>query len=130
MRWARQQDGVIQGPATFDQPFGREYVWGWYADGQTVRVNITWGIGFIIALRGPRVVRIEQGIGPAEVLRVLAALDLIPNELAEPGERYARCEKCRLICRWDEGHGLWEPRWLHTDPIEAWSHGPHHPEVA
>lgn len=81
MRWARQQDG-IQGPAAFEWPFGREYVWGWYLDGQTVRVIVTWGIGFSVSLRGPRVVQLE-GRDAVETLRVLAALDLIPAELAE-----------------------------------------------
>lgn len=79
MQWARRQDG-IQGPATFDHPFGMRYVWGWFADGQTVHVVVTWGIGFEVNLRGPRQMSL-QGRTAVETLRVLAALSLIRADL-------------------------------------------------
>lgn len=129
MRWARQQEGVIQGPAKFDQPFGREYVWGWWADGQTVRVHITWGIGYAVVLRGPRLLRIDQGVDPAGTLRVLAALDLIPAEIANAAdERYGRCQVCGRMARlWAD---LDTPRWVRIQPWAVTGPHAHRAEVA
>jgi hypothetical protein len=129
MRWARQQEGVIQGPATFGQPFGREYVWGWYADGQTVRVHITWGIGYAVTLHGPRLASITQGVKPAQVLRILAALELIPADIAYAAdERYGRCVRCGLLAEWWAAEAGAEDRWVHAEPWLVTDH--HQAEVA
>jgi hypothetical protein len=59
----------------------------------------------------------------AEALGVLAALGLIPDELARVrDERYGRCKTCGELCTWDSGHDMWVPRWLHCDPFRGQGH--------
>ena len=55
------------------------------------------------------------------VLRVLAALGLIPAELAQQRQRCDICgEDCREVARWE-----------HVKPLMVWrEHGPHPAEVA
>lgn len=79
MRWARQQDGI--GYATRERSFGRHHVWGWRANGQTIEIRITWGISTELHGRGPIRFMFEE-LTATQALRVLAALDLLPAELA------------------------------------------------
>ena len=64
-----------------------------------------------------------------EVLRILAALDLIPAHLAEgPDERYGRCATCGRVARWWSYLG--QPRWVHIQPWAVTGPAPHRAEVA
>jgi hypothetical protein len=61
----------------------------------------------------------------AEVLRVLAALDLIPADIAYAAdERYGRCEVpgCERIARWWHPEGGADGRWVHH-PTRPALHG-------
>jgi hypothetical protein len=54
-----------------------------------------------------------------QALRVLAALELIPADIAYAAdERYGRCEVpgCGRLARWWPGEAEAEPRWVHTEP--------------
>jgi hypothetical protein len=131
MRWARRQEG-LQGPEIFDRPFGRRYLWGWFSDGQTVSVNVTWGIGFAVKLRGPRSMELD-GRNAAETLRVLAALDLIPADIAYAAdERYGRCEvpKCGLLAKWCPAEAGAKGRWVHAEPWLVMGPNAHQPAIA
>lgn len=80
------------------------------------------GYGLMVSLADGRHLE-STGLTAIDMLRVLAALDLIPAELAEVrDERYGRCETCGEPCTWDSGHGTWEPRWLHLDPFRGQGH--------
>lgn len=64
----------------------------------------------------------------AEALRVLAALDLIPADIAYAAdERYGRCVRCGRLARWwDDELGA---RWVHVDVMAAFRDS-HRAEVA
>jgi hypothetical protein len=67
------------------------------------------------------------------VLRVLAALDLIPAHLAEgPDERYGRCATCDRVARWWPAEAGADNRWVHViGGAERFADYPYHPvEVA
>jgi hypothetical protein len=67
----------------------------------------------------------------AEALRVLAALELIPADIAYAAdERYGRCEACGLLAQWWPAEAGAEDRWVHVSPWPADGHGYHQPEVA
>jgi hypothetical protein len=66
----------------------------------------------------------------AEILRVLAALDLIPADLAEVrDERYARCV-CKRVLFWRPETPELPARWRHLDRRAYIEHGLHRAEVA
>ncbi len=63
----------------------------------------------------------------AEALRVLAALDLIPADIAYAAdERYGRCVQCDELAQWVPAEGQFAARWCHRDPTRPY----HKPEVA
>jgi hypothetical protein len=65
-----------------------------------------------------------------ELLRVLAALGLIPAHLAEqPDERYGRCARCGRLAQWWHDSPFF-PRWVHVPPLSAAQPGVHRAEVA
>jgi hypothetical protein len=113
MRWARQQPGI-----TADSlKFGALTDSRWRGNGYDVRIGRS-------ALQGVAQLRISapsvdvwiNAIDTAEALRMLAALKLIPDEMAEVhDERYGRCETCGRIARWWDDPGF-EPRWVHINP--------------
>lgn len=62
----------------------------------------------------------------ATALRVLAALDLIPADIAYAAdERYGRCVKCDRLAQWVPAEGQFAARWCHLDPTRPY----HKPEV-
>lgn len=64
---------------------------------------------------------------PAEVLRVLAALDLVPADIAYAAdERYGRCQVCGELAQWVPPSGQFAGRWCHLNPDRPY----HRPEVA
>jgi hypothetical protein len=66
----------------------------------------------------------------AEVLRVLAALKLIPADIAYAAdERYGRCVKCGRLAQWWHDSPFF-PRWVHVPPLSAARPGVHRAEVA
>jgi hypothetical protein len=74
---------------------------------------------FIVEARTPAGTRLRQlTTSPAEALRVLAALDLIPADIAYAAdERYGRCVRCKRLARWwDDELGA---RWVHVDVMAA-----------
>lgn len=111
MRALRQQEGV-QGPAIKNHPFGRSYSWGWPKTGQVVTVTVTWGIAYSITSRGPLDFRLNNPTSQ-HALRVLAALELIPANIAYAAEeRYGRCKR---LTEWSPPAGdLWPGRWFHV----------------
>lgn len=126
MRWARQQDGVTVKPPTrgagirirvYRDPMGA-IVQTCTSPGSTWLKTYTGRVG-------------SADVTPntaAEGLRVLAALDLIPADIAYgPDERYGRCLRCGRRARW------WDDplaaRWVH-DLRLAWTGDPHQAEVA
>lgn len=67
----------------------------------------------------------------ATVLRVLAALELIPADIAYAAdERYGRCVKCGLLAQWWPAEAESGERWVHVSPWPADGHTYHRPEVA
>ena len=65
----------------------------------------------------------------ATVLRVLAALDLIPAHLAAAeDERYGRCVKCGKLARW--WNDRLAARWVHVQPWAVTGPAAHLAEVA
>jgi hypothetical protein len=63
----------------------------------------------------------------AELLRVLAALGLIPAHIAYAAdERYRRCEICGRVAQWAPPAGPFAERWCHLDPKRPF----HKPEVS
>lgn len=126
MVWARRQGAVVKRKALELDP-GNLTDHSWSLNHAALTVSgMSW--------REPTEVVIDAGAvhiemdsaDVATVLRLLAALNLIPAELAEPSERYGRCVTCGQLCRWDEGHDLWTPRWLHCDPVEVWATSTQH----
>lgn len=67
----------------------------------------------------------------AEVLRVLAALELIPADIAYAAdERYGRCEKCGLLAQWvPPSDDLFPGRWVHVKRLR-FDGNPHMPVVS
>jgi hypothetical protein len=62
-----------------------------------------------------------------QVLRVLAALDLIRADIAYAAdERYGRCVRCGRPAQWVPPEGQFAARWCHLDPKRPF----HKPEVA
>jgi hypothetical protein len=63
----------------------------------------------------------------AEALRVLAALDLIPADIAYAAdERYGKCTRCGRLAQWVPQAGPFAARWCHLDPTRPY----HKPVVA
>lgn len=139
MRWARQQEGVT-GPRTVEENTRNwnlvELTWT-HQDGRSVEISWTKGAPevWVEVKRKPRPGRPANIAGlvdvdnAATVLRVLAALDLIPDHLANgEDERYGRCVKCGRLARW------WDDqltaRWVHVQPGAVTGPAAHMAEVA
>lgn len=84
------------------------------------------GCSVTVDLAGGRHVE-SGGMDAATVLRVLAALDLVPADIAYAAdERYGRCQVCRELAQWVPPSGQFAGRWCHLDPDRPY----HRPEVA
>jgi hypothetical protein len=123
MRWARQQPDVAFSRTHRDRP-----------------VRLRWDGDFnrsvLVKLYNARNITVELGtedspwnaVGEFDaptLLRILAALDLIPAELAEPSPRYGRCTRCGRIAEWAEPTRQFAGRWCHLRPERPF----HVPEV-
>ncbi|GIE30131.1 hypothetical protein Ait01nite_031760 [Actinoplanes italicus] len=65
-----------------------------------------------------------------QVLRVLAALELIPADIAYAAdERYGRCVKCGRLAQWWPAEAGADDRWVH-DVRLRFDGNPHEAEVA
>jgi hypothetical protein len=64
-----------------------------------------------------------------QVLRVLAALDLIPADIAYAAdERYGRCKRCGLLAQWWPAEAEAGERWVHVTRLR-FDLNPHPAEV-
>lgn len=130
MQWARQQDGVTVERDRDGAWVSRRWRSGDPADHVELGGAGSLAHSLTIDLADGRY--IESAHLPAvEVLRVLAALGLIPDELAQVrDERYARCVTCNGVLYWRAGrHGL-PDRWGHLDRRAYLDGGTHRAEVA
>jgi len=128
MRWARQQDGVTH---TVEPDAWHGHEWD-RNSADIVRAGNRGGtgFGFIVDLADGRVVS-TAGLNAAEALGVLAALDLIPAELAEVrDERYGRCLTCGGVLFWRPESCDLPGRWRHLDKRAYRDFGVHRAEVA
>jgi hypothetical protein len=113
MRWARQQQGVtVEMPTPKILIRSRVYRG---PDDVIVKVNTlpssTWFETYTGIVGSAKV----NPNNAAEALRVLAALDLIPADLAYgPDERYGRCVKCDRLAQWWPAEAGAEDRWVHV----------------
>lgn len=84
------------------------------------------GCSLMVDLAGGRHLE-SGGMDATSALRVLAALDLIPADIAYAAdERYGRCVKCGRLAQWVPAEGQFAARWCHLDPTRPY----HKPEVA
>jgi hypothetical protein len=131
---ARRREGVTAPRVALDEHRGRYYtalIWK-LADERTV--ELWWrhsGRGRVdLAVKYPEKAPGEStpftGMdnieSAATALRVLAALDLIPVDIAYAAdERYGKCEVpgCRRIARWWRPEGGAAGRWVHHPPRPA-----------
>jgi hypothetical protein len=66
-----------------------------------------------------------------QVLRVLAALDLIPAHLAYgPDERLAKCKRCDRLAQWWPAEAASPARWVHVKRLAPSDPGHRPVEVA
>lgn len=127
MRWARQQDGiefVTRKTSYRGEDVAHDVIWRipGKAHVSAQRLVGPTGLGRVdVSAEGEHAAaEIGDQATADQVLRVLAALDLIPAEYAEQrDERYGRCEKCGELCRWATGHDFWPDRWVHIHG-DAW----------
>ena len=115
---ARRREGVT---VTRDPDAWHGYEWD-RDSADTVSVHTGQrGCSLMVDLAGGRHLE-AGGMDAATALRVLAALDLIPDQLAAgPDERYGRCQVCGRVARlWND---FAEPRWVHIQPWAVT--GPH-----
>lgn len=128
MRWARQQEGVKVKPPTRGILI-RSRIYRGPADA-IVQVNTIPGSTWFKTYTG---VTASTNVNPenaAEALRVLAALELIPAEIAHaPEERYGRCKRCDRLAQWSPPSELWPGRWFHVKRVR-FDQDPHPAEVA
>ncbi|WP_328465472.1 hypothetical protein OHA21_43675 [Actinoplanes sp. NBC_00393] len=123
MRWARRERAIftlITEGARFEET-------SWRRGGAFAVLTATGGdqLDLIVNLAHGGQVDMSD-LDAAESLRVLAALDLIPADLAQVrDERYARCTVCGRTVTWAPGHGMWQARWVHVDQ-HAWMAGTGH----
>ncbi|HEX5772222.1 MAG TPA: hypothetical protein VFY11_14780 [Nocardioidaceae bacterium] len=89
------------------------------------------GCSLMVDLAGGRHLE-AGGMDAATVLRVLAALDLIPDHLAYAAdERYGRCGRCGRLAQWWPAEAGSPARWVHVSPrLASDGLGYHRPEVA
>jgi hypothetical protein len=126
MRWARRQaDITVELGGTDASDPWQTPTYHWKRGDTDVSVCLDFvPLPVFIHATGPDEVyqRAEvSGYDVATTLRVLAALGLIPVELAQPRQQCAICgEECRETSRWE-----------HVKPLMVWrEHGPHRAEVA
>lgn len=140
MRWARQQEGVTAPRTALDNRRDApavELTWQ-REDGLTVslwrlrsnRLLPDLSINFPDRPDGSGKVSGIDGVDSAtEALRVLAALELIPVEIAYAAdERYGRCQACGRMARW--WADLDTPSWVHIQPWAVTGPAAHRAEVA
>lgn len=119
MRWARQQ-AHIQADATTMTSIVKVTDNRWRSVPNGTRVMARHAVGYdrtdVEVGRKDLDLTFFGVADAAEVLRVLAALGLIPNEIAYAAEeRYGRCAKCDQLVRWSPPSGdLWPGRWFHV----------------
>ncbi|GGN40378.1 hypothetical protein FHR83_007051 [Actinoplanes campanulatus] len=141
MRWARQQKSVTAPRFVLDNvrdSTALELAWK-LADGREVEVwrwrSGNGGIDLTVKHKPvhgkPELYAGMDGIrDAAEVLRVLAALDLIPADIAYAAdERYGRCVRCGLLARWWPAEAEAGERWVHVTRLR-FDLNPHPAEVA
>jgi hypothetical protein len=121
---ARRQEGVTVERVRV--PGARYHVW---ARGDTkVTVDHTeHSAGF--AFEDPNSQFEQFHADAAEALRVLAALELIPADIAYAAdERYGRCERCGLLAQWWPAEAEAGERWVHVTRLR-FDLNPHPAEV-
>lgn len=131
MRLARRQDGVTVSREDNGTWITHTWRYGDRADHVELGGAGTLAYSLTVDLADGRYLEASR-LPAAEILRVLAALGLLPREIAEMrDERYGRCEKCGERCVWVPAAEPFEPRWVHADRIRVWAeHGAHLAEVA
>lgn len=124
---ARRREGVT---VTHDSNAWHGYEWVRNSS-DTVSVHAgPHGCSLMVDLAGGRHLECG-GMDAASVLRVLAALDLVPADIAYAAdERYGRCQVCGLLAQWWAGEAEAEPRWVHTEPRLVAGPNAHRAEVA
>jgi hypothetical protein len=138
---ARRREGVT-GPLTAQENTHNwnlvELTWT-HEDGRSV--EISWRKGeaavWVDVRRKPRrglpanmagLVDIDDA---ATVLRVLAALELIPADIAYAAdERYGRCQVCGSLAFWVSEPDPWGPGWYHYPPRNPTKPDHHWPRVS
>lgn len=127
MRWARQQDGVTVGHSRNEF---NERVITWWRDTDMVTIEFDRDT-YQLSIDGDDNWLTDGHFESAgAVLRVLAALDLIPAHLADaPAEqRYDTCAVCgRTVRLWND---FATPRWVHVKPAAVTGPNAHRAEVA
>jgi hypothetical protein len=125
MRWARQQEGVT---VTRRRVLGRLVRW----DRGASYVSIRPLPDDVHVRAGHSTAAIGLGTtDAAQVLRVLAALDLIPADIAYAAdERYGKCLRCDRLAQWvPPTDDLFPSRWVHVKRLR-FDGQPHMPDVA
>lgn len=125
MRWARQQLGTTVERSRDEHSGERVITWSRELDYIVIAFDgDTYQLGIDTEDNWLTDGHFESA---SAVLRVLAALDLIPAHLAEgDDERYRRCETCGRMAQWAPPAGPFAERWCHLDPKRPY----HKPEVA
>lgn len=136
---ARRREGVT-GPLTAQEnsrTWDRTELTWTHEDGRSVEIHWTKGHPevWLDVKRKPQRGRPANMAGlidiadAATVLRVLAALGLVPNHIAYAAdERYGRCEVCGRVARW--WNDKLAPRWVHVKPGAVTGPAAHMAEVA
>jgi hypothetical protein len=128
MRWARQQEGVERCVFTEDGIVEQTWMRDEQADEVTLGGLGTLAHSLTIDLADGR--HLEAVHLPAvDILRVLAALDLIPARLAYAAdERYGKCQRCGRLAQWWPAEAEAGERWTHVTRLR-FDLNPHPAEV-
>lgn len=126
---ARRQDGVTVTLKRYQHGYGSYRMFTWNGpDRQRVTVGSVLNSEHLTAIAGDR--HCDLDADAATVLRVLAALELIPADIAYAAdERYGRCERCGLLAQWWPAEAEAGERWVHVTRLR-FDLNPHPAEVA